>query len=92
MLFSLSPRNLELNFAKRLPMVRFDFTQSYARHCYLELSLPPGPNSTYSISPNHLHIWPRGEFMLIALANLVSLSQGCPGTPLTQGNRTNRSP
>ncbi|KAL8280423.1 hypothetical protein RQP46_007071 [Phenoliferia psychrophenolica] len=49
---------------------RFDFKQSYARHSYLELSIPAGPDSTYSISPNHLHIWPRGEFMLIALANL----------------------
>lgn len=49
---------------------RLDFKQSYAEHCYLELAIPPGPDSTFSISPNHLHIWPRGEFMLIALPNL----------------------
>lgn len=50
--------------------LRFNFSQSYAAHSYLELSIPPGPNNTYSISPSHLHIWPRGEFMLIALPNL----------------------
>ncbi|GAA5912297.1 kynurenine 3-monooxygenase [Sporobolomyces salmoneus] len=49
---------------------RFDYKQFYAPHSYLELSIPPGPNSTFSIEPNYLHIWPRGEFMLIALANL----------------------
>lgn len=48
---------------------RFDFHQHYARHAYLELSIPAGPNNTFSISPEHLHIWPRGEFMLIALPN-----------------------
>lgn len=53
---------------------RLDFKQSYAEHCYLELAIPPGPDSTFSISPNHLHIWPRGEFMLIALPNLVGQS------------------
>ncbi|ORY69425.1 hypothetical protein BCR35DRAFT_307992, partial [Leucosporidium creatinivorum] len=48
---------------------RFNYKQSYAPHAYLELAVPAGPNSTFSISPNHLHIWPRGEFMLIALPN-----------------------
>lgn len=32
----------------------------------------PGPNSSWSLEPNYLHIWPRGEFMLIALPNQVS--------------------
>lgn len=50
---------------------RFNYKQSYAPHAYLELAVPAGPNSTFSISPNHLHIWPRGEFMLIALPNQV---------------------
>ncbi|KAI5478640.1 kynurenine 3-monooxygenase [Pseudohyphozyma bogoriensis] len=51
-------------------LTRFNFSQSYARHCYLELSIPAGPDNTFSIEPNYLHIWPRGEFMLIALPNL----------------------
>lgn len=54
---------------------RFNYSQSYAPHSYLELSIPPGPldpivgKATFSIEPGFLHIWPRGEFMLIALAN-----------------------
>ncbi|KAM0749759.1 FAD/NAD(P)-binding domain-containing protein [Meredithblackwellia eburnea MCA 4105] len=48
---------------------RFEFSQSFAKHCYLELSIAPGPDSTFSMPPNFLHIWPRGEFMLIALPN-----------------------
>ncbi|GAA5929098.1 hypothetical protein JCM1841_005138 [Sporobolomyces salmonicolor] len=48
---------------------RFDYHQYYAPHSYLELSIPAGPDNTFSIEPNYLHIWPRGEFMLIALAN-----------------------
>ncbi len=38
-------------------------------HSYKELTLPPNPGGTFQIEPNALHIWPRGEFMLIALAN-----------------------
>ncbi|BGP41602.1 kynurenine 3-monooxygenase, mitochondrial precursor [Rhodotorula kratochvilovae] len=49
--------------------LRFDYRQFYAPHSYLELSIPAGPDSTFLLEPNYLHIWPRGEFMLIALAN-----------------------
>lgn len=38
-------------------------------HSYKELTLPPDPNGGFLIDPNALHIWPRGQFMLIALAN-----------------------
>ncbi|GAA5894284.1 hypothetical protein JCM6882_007621 [Rhodosporidiobolus microsporus] len=49
--------------------LRFDYKQFYAPHAYLELSIPAGPGDTFLLEPNYLHIWPRGEFMLIALAN-----------------------
>ncbi|GAA6020013.1 hypothetical protein JCM10207_006759 [Rhodosporidiobolus poonsookiae] len=49
--------------------LRFDYRQFYAPHSYLELSIPAGPGDTFLLEPNYLHIWPRGEFMLIALAN-----------------------
>lgn len=39
-------------------------------HSYKELLIPAGENETHLIDKNALHIWPRGEFMLIALANL----------------------
>lgn len=38
-------------------------------HGYKELTIPPGPGGSFRIEPSALHIWPRGEFMLIALAN-----------------------
>jgi kynurenine 3-monooxygenase len=45
------------------------FRTDWLGHSYKELTLPPGDNGTYLLDPNALHIWPRGEFMLIALAN-----------------------
>ena len=38
-------------------------------HGYKELTLAPGPDGGHRLDPNALHVWPRGEFMLIALAN-----------------------
>lgn len=38
-------------------------------HGYKEITLPAGPDSRHLIDPNALHIWPRGDFMLIALAD-----------------------
>ncbi|KAG2736360.1 hypothetical protein G9P44_000450 [Scheffersomyces stipitis] len=53
--------------------MRMDFQQKYIDMQYLELYIPPntleGATSKFSIDPNHLHIWPRHNFMLIALAN-----------------------
>ena len=39
-------------------------------HDYKEFLIPAGENGTYLLDKNALHIWPRGKFMLIALANL----------------------
>jgi kynurenine 3-monooxygenase len=38
-------------------------------HGYKELEIPPGPNQTFLLEPNALHIWPRGGYMCIALPN-----------------------
>ena len=48
---------------------RFDYQQKYLPHGYKELSIPPLENGEFQLEPNSLHIWPRGEFMLIALGN-----------------------
>lgn len=52
-----------------------DYQQEYLRDEYIELRMPAGQGSdgqsTYLLDPNHLHIWPRRSFMLIALANKV---------------------
>jgi kynurenine 3-monooxygenase len=38
-------------------------------HGYKEITLPAAADGGFQLNPNALHIWPRGEFMLIALAN-----------------------
>lgn len=38
-------------------------------HGYKELTLAAGPGGSFRLEPNALHIWPRGEHMLIALPN-----------------------
>ena len=48
---------------------RFNFSQQYLKHGYKELLLPANPDGTHQIEKKALHIWPRGEFMLIALPN-----------------------
>jgi len=49
--------------------VRFNFKQEYIGLGYKELTIPPTANNEFAMDPNSLHIWPRGEFMLIALPN-----------------------
>ena len=51
---------------------RFNFTQSYLEHGYKELTIPAvdeGEHGKFALRPNALHIWPRGESMMIALPN-----------------------
>ncbi|MFT4600683.1 MAG: kynurenine 3-monooxygenase [Arenicella sp.] len=48
---------------------RFDYLQDYVDDGYRELLLPANPDGSYKMDKNALHIWPRGRFMLIALAN-----------------------
>jgi kynurenine 3-monooxygenase len=38
-------------------------------HGYKELSIPSGESGGYRMARDALHIWPRGEYMLIALPN-----------------------
>ena len=47
---------------------RFNFSQDYLPHGYKELNIPPKSGQA-QMDINSLHIWPRGEFMLIALPN-----------------------
>ena len=48
---------------------RFNYNQRYIDHGYKELVIPAGKAGTFSIEKNALHIWPRGNYMLIALPN-----------------------
>ncbi|XP_014468411.1 PREDICTED: kynurenine 3-monooxygenase isoform X2 [Dinoponera quadriceps] len=47
----------------------FNFAQTYIKHKYVELTVPAGENKEFRMSGRNLHIWPRGEFMMIALPN-----------------------
>ena len=38
-------------------------------HGYKELEIPPAGDGGFLLEPNALHIWPRGNFMCIALPN-----------------------
>ena len=48
----------------------FSYSQDYLTHGYKELEIPADKNGKHQISKDHLHIWPRGKYMLIALPNL----------------------
>ena len=48
---------------------RFDYEQDYIDHGYKELHIPPGAGGSFQLEKNHLHIWPRESFMMIALPN-----------------------
>lgn len=48
---------------------RFNFSQMYIEDGYREILLPANEDGSYKLDKNALHIWPRGRFMLIALAN-----------------------
>merc|ERR1711992_41402 len=47
---------------------RFNYSQTYIPHAYMELCMPP-VNGDFAMPPNYLHIWPRGQFMMIGLPN-----------------------
>jgi kynurenine 3-monooxygenase len=46
-----------------------EWRTDWLSHGYKELSLPPSDDGSHRLDPHALHVWPRGEFMLIALAN-----------------------
>jgi len=48
---------------------RFDYSQDYLPHGYKELTIPPCADGSFALSPDSLHIWPRGTYMMIALPN-----------------------
>jgi kynurenine 3-monooxygenase len=47
-----------------------EYVYNEIEYDYKELMIPAGENGEYLLDKNALHIWPRGEFMVIALANL----------------------
>ncbi len=50
-------------------MPGFESRTQWLDHGYKELEIPPGPNGEFLIERNALHIWPRHDYMMIALPN-----------------------
>ena len=55
-------------------VVRMDLNQEYIDHAYMELRINRihdelNEENKFKMDKNHLHIWPRGSHMLIALPN-----------------------
>jgi len=48
----------------------FDYSQEFMKIGYKELHIPANSDGTHKIDKNSLHIWPRGNFMLMGLSNL----------------------
>jgi len=48
---------------------RFSYSQEYIEHGYKELTIPPDDKGRHQLERDALHIWPRGNYMLIALPN-----------------------
>jgi kynurenine 3-monooxygenase len=55
--------------AEMLKLNRFNFSQQYLDYGYKELTIPAGRAGDHLLETNALHIWPRGNYMLIALPN-----------------------
>lgn len=50
-------------------MDRVNVAQNYLEHGYKELCVPPNEDGSLRMEKEALHIWPRNNFMLIALPN-----------------------
>ncbi|NRT13410.1 NAD(P)/FAD-dependent oxidoreductase [Flavobacterium sp. 14A] len=48
----------------------FNYSQEFLNIGYKELNIPANADGTHKLDKNSFHIWPRGEYMLIALPNL----------------------
>lgn len=49
---------------------RFNYSQEFINVGYKELRIPANSDGSHKLERNSFHIWPRGEFMLIAMPNL----------------------
>lgn len=48
----------------------YNYSQEFLETGYKELNIPANPDGTHKLDKNSFHIWPRGNYMLIALPNL----------------------
>ena len=56
--------------AEMFKLSRFNFSQQYLDYGYKELTIPAGSDGKHLLETHALHIWPRGNYMLISLPNI----------------------
>lgn len=56
--------------AQELPKQRISYSLDYMPQSYMELSISANEDGSHKLEKNALHIWPRKDFMLIALPNM----------------------
>ena len=49
---------------------RFDYSQDFIDVGYKELTIPANADGSHKLDAHSFHIWPRGNFMFIAMPNL----------------------
>ena len=49
---------------------RFNYSQEFLNMGYKELNIPANADGTHKLDKNSFHIWPRQDFMLIAMPNM----------------------
>ncbi len=49
---------------------RYNYSQEYLEYGYKELTIAAAPDGGWLLEKHALHIWPRGNYLLIALPNL----------------------
>ena len=54
---------------QEIPRKRISYSLEYMPQCYIELNIPPAADGSHQLEKEALHIWPRKDFMLIALPN-----------------------
>jgi kynurenine 3-monooxygenase len=69
LLFGTDGAYSSVRLAHMLNHDKFNYQQYYIDCGYKELSIPAGENGSFLLEKNALHIWPRKEYMLIALPN-----------------------
>ena len=53
-----------------MKFTRMSYSQEYIDTLWCEFHVEPSSSGDFRISPNHLHIWPGGSFMFIAIPSL----------------------
>jgi kynurenine 3-monooxygenase len=54
---------------QEIPRKRISYSLEYMPQSYIELNIPAAADGSHQLEKHALHIWPRKDFMLIALPN-----------------------